>query len=542
MDLLRNILLSVVEVSVSTGVIVLIMLLSAPFFHRRYAARWRYYIWIALAVRLVVPVNFSLPERNIEISIPASVSASAADIAGDGILVMPQAARAVQKVPGFSVLDALAVVWLAVSVGIVLVHICSYCRYKRKLVRDSRRVADEAVLQRFLALKRELKIRRKITVIWCRNTEGPMVIGFFRTFLAIPEGVYSGEELFFILRHELIHFKRHDTFLKFLFILARALHWFNPVIAVMQREAAIDMELSCDEQVVQGASGRGRKAYTETLMSSLERRCGKTNALTTQFNGGSRVMKKRFQNILGQSGQKRGLFLLVLAVCMTLVLGMMTGCTAAQTESSENVGVPGSQAQRTKEEEALQGTAPSGPDQAQGDQAQGGTGEMQPLEDQVQSGSGDMQQQEDQAQGGSKDMQQGDQAQVGAGEAQPQTDQEDSQNFGGRPVLSEDAMEIGDIASEFSRAYFDGDQEELRKYLADSYDGDIEIYPDAEPKVAGMTAVKGLEDIGESQIGDTQVVSLECDRANTGEGLLYLTLEMVKQENGWKVYFYGLEM
>lgn len=240
-------------------------------------------------------------------------------------------------------------------------------------------------------------------------------------------------------------------------------------------------------------------------------------------------MKKRFQNILGQTGQKRGLFLLVLAVCMTLVLGMMTGCTAAQTESSENVDVPGSQAQRTKEEEALQGTDPSGPDQAQGgtgdvqwqgDQAQGGSGEMQSLKDQVQGESGEMQSQDDLM----------------------QTDQEDSQNSGGRPVLSEDAMEIGDIASDFSRAYFDGDQEELRKYLADSYDGDIEIYPDAEPKVAGMTAVKGLEDIGESQIGDTQVVSLECDRANTGEGLLYLTLEMVKQENGWKVYFYGLEM
>lgn len=496
MDLLRNILLSVVEVSVSTGVIVLIMLLSAPFFHRRYAAGWRYYIWIALAVRLVVPVNFSLPERNIEISIPASVSASAADIAGDGILVTPQAARAVQKVPGFSVLDGLAVIWLAVSVCIVLVHICSYCRYKRKLVRSSRRVADEAVLQRFLALKRELKIRKKITVIWCQNTEGPMAIGFFRTFLAIPEGVYSGEELFFIFRHELIHFKRHDTFLKFLFMSARAVHWFNPVIAVMQREAAIDMELSCDEQVVQGASGRGRKAYIETLMSSLERRCGKTNALTTQFNGGSRVMKKRFQNILGQSGQKRGLFLLVLAVCMTLILGMMTGCTAAQTESPENPDVQAYQTQMAEEREAPQ----------------------------------------------EEDLAERDQDQAGAGEAQPKTDQEDSQNFGGRPVLSEDAMEIGDIASDFSRAYFDGDQEELRKYLADSYDGDIEIYPDAEPKVAGMTAVRGLEDIEESQIGDTQVVSLECDRANTGEGLLYLTLEMVKQENGWKVYFYGLEM
>lgn len=487
MSLLKNILLSVVEVSVSTGVIVLIMLLSAPLFHRRYAARWRYYIWIALAVRLVVPVNFSLPERNIEISIPASASASVADIAGDGMLVMPQAAGAAQKVPGFSVLDALAVIWLAVSVGIVLVHICSYCRYKRKLVRDSRRVADEAVLRRFFALKKELKIRRKIAVIWCRNTEGPMAIGFFRTFLAIPEGAYSEEELFFIFRHELIHIKRHDTFLKFLFMSARALHWFNPVIAMMQRAAVIDMELSCDEQVVQGLSGRGRKAYTETLLSALERRCGKTNALTTQFNGGSRIMKKRFQNILGRSGRKRGLFLLMLAVCMTLTLGMMTGCTVAQTESPESTDVQGNQAQRAEEREAQQGKGSS-------------------ERDQVQVGTGDV------------------------------------QNSSQMSALSEDAMEIGDIAADFSRAYFDGDQEELRKFLADSYDGDIEIYPDAEPEVAGMTAVKGLEDIGKSKIGDTQVVSVACDRANMGEGFLYLTLEMVKQENGWKVYFYGLEM
>lgn len=487
MSLLKNILLSVVEVSVSTGVIVLIMLLSAPLFHRRYAARWRYYIWIALAVRLVVPVNFSLPERNIEISIPASASASVADIAGDGMLVMPQAAGAAQNVPGFSVFDALAVIWLAVSVGIVLVHICSYCRYKRKLVRDSRRVADEAVLRRFLVLKKELKIRRKIAVIWCRNTEDPMAIGFFRTFLAIPEGAYSEEELFFIFRHELIHIKRHDTFLKFLFMSARALHWFNPVIAMMQRAAVIDMELSCDEQVVQGLSGRGRKAYTETLLSALERRCGKTNALTTQFNGGSRIMKKRFQNILGRSGRKRGLFLLMLAVCMTLTLGMMTGCTVAQTESTESTDVQGNQAQRAEERKVLQ----------------------------------------------EEDLTERDQAQVGTG---------DVQNSSQMSALSEDAMEIGGIAADFSRAYFDGDQEELRKFLADSYDGDIEIYPDAEPEVAGMTAVRGLEDIGDSKIGDTQVVSVACDRANMGEGFLYLTLEMVKQENGWKVYFYGLEM
>lgn len=361
-----------------------------------------------------------------------------------------------------------------------------------------------------------------------------MIIGFFRTYLAIPEGVYSEEELYFIFRHELIHFKRYDTFLKFLFMSARAAHWFNPVIAVMQREAVIDMELSCDEQVVQGISDSGRKAYTETLLSALERQCGKTNALTTQFNGGIRVMKRRFQNILGQSGQKRGLFLLVLAVCMTLILGMMTGCTAAQMESSENPDGQEYRAKETGEREALQGEE----EPSEQEQAQSGAENVQPQEDQAQGGPGDVQ-----SQGKSGEMQpQEDQVQGGSGEIQPQTDPQNSRNTGRTPALSEDAMEIGTVASDFSRAYFDGDQEELGKFLADSYDGDVEVYPDAEPKVVGMTAVRGLEDIGESQIGDTGVVSVACDRADTGEGLLYLTLEMIKQENGWKVSFYGLEM
>lgn len=496
MDLLKNVLLSVVEVSISTGMIVLILLLFAPFFNKRYTARWRYYIWIVLAVRLVIPVNFSLPQRRIEIRIPPSVSASVADSTEDGIAVPPQTEKATEKASGFSVLDVFAVIWFAVSACIVLVHLCSYWHYKRKLVGGSRYVTDEAVRQQFFALKGELKIRKKITVIQCQNIKGPMVIGFFKTYLAIPEGVYSEEELYFIFRHELIHFKRHDTFLKFLFMAARAVHWFNPVIAVMQREAAIDMELSCDERVVQGISDSGRKAYTETLLSALERQCGKTNALTTQFNGGSRVMKRRFQNILGRSGRKRGLFLLVLVACMTLVLGMMTGCTIAKPESPGNPDGQEYQAQKTGEREVLQGEESSEQDRAQG----------------------------------------------GSGDVQPQTDSQNTQNTGTRPALSEDAIEIGTVASDFSRAYFDGNQEELGKFLADSYDGDVEIYPDAEPKVVGMTAVRGLEDIGESQIGDTKVVSVACDRADTGEGLLYLALEMVKQENGWKVSFYGLEM
>lgn len=458
MNLWNELFLSVVEVSLSTGAVILILCLTAPFFNKRYASKWRYYVWIGLAVRLVIPVNLSLPVRRMEISIPAALAAPAADIAEEGIPVMLQTGEQVRRAAGFSALDILAAVWLTVFGCIVLIHICSYFHCRRKIFKNGICVEEESVLRQLRALKRELRISKRIEVIRCRDTAGPMIIGFFRPLLVMPDNVYSEEELFFILKHELIHVKRHDTFFKFLFMAAKALHWFNPAASLMQRAAVSDMEFSCDEQVVQGNSYTERKRYMETLLSTLEKQLKKTNLLTTQFYGGSRIMKKRFQNILRQSDGKRGFFLLPLVLCMTLVLGMLTGCAAVQTETSKDT------------------------------------------------------------------------------EAQTNT-----QAPGGRVPLSEDAVEIHDISIAFAQAYFAGDKEEMRKYLADSYEGDLDIYSDGDTELVGMMALKGVEDITDAQTGDTHTVSLECDMAGTGEGFWYLTLEVMKQEEGWTILSYGME-
>ncbi|MDE5824996.1 MAG: hypothetical protein K2N44_04415 [Lachnospiraceae bacterium] len=42
--------------------------------------------------------------------------------------------------------------------------------------------------------------------------------------------------------------------------MAHAVHWFNPLIWMMQKEAAIDMELSCDGCVTCGADYAVREA------------------------------------------------------------------------------------------------------------------------------------------------------------------------------------------------------------------------------------------------------------------------------------------
>lgn len=513
MDLLKQALLSVLEVSLSTTVVVSALLLAAPFLRKRYAAKWRYYIWIALAFRLVVPVNFSLPERGIEINIPEAAAVSAVDIPGEGVLAIPQAAKAGERAAGFSVLDCAAVLWLTVSFCIIMVHICSYLHARRKLMKSGRRMEEEAWLLQLFHVERELNIRKRITVIRHRNAAGPMLIGFFRPIIVIPERISGGEEMFFILKHELIHFKRHDTFFQFLFMAAGAIHWFNPMIALMRREAAVDMELSCDEGVIEGVSYGERKAYTETLMATIDKQYGRTNPLTTQFYGGKKVMKRRFRNILSRSRRKRGLFLLAVVACMTFALGMMTGCAAVRTEPSEHPAGQEEKAQDVNDQGLLQGETSvlneAAEEQDNTPQPENAPGQGESEEARLQDG-------------------------------QMPADEPDS---GRMPDLSEDAREIMQVANAFSMAYFGKDQEVIREHLADSYDEDIEVYTDSELTGAtGMTVLKGLEEVGTCEIGDTRTVSVEYSRAEMGEGFLYLTLGMVKQEDGWKVDFYGLEM
>ena len=49
-----------------------------------------------------------------------------------------------------------------------------------------------------------------------------------------------------------------------------------------------------------------------------------------------------------------------------------------------------------------------------------------------------------------------------------------------------------------------------------------------------------MTDIGIEETGSIQVLSLEFKDSNY-DMYIYLTMEFVKQEDGWKIQFYGLE-
>ena len=49
--------LSFLEISIPISLIIALLLLFTSFLNKRYAAKWKYWIWIVLALRLLIPIG-----------------------------------------------------------------------------------------------------------------------------------------------------------------------------------------------------------------------------------------------------------------------------------------------------------------------------------------------------------------------------------------------------------------------------------------------------------------------------------------------------
>lgn len=353
---MTNMFLSFLEISIPISLIIAVLLLFTPFLNKRYAAKWKYWIWIVLALRLIIPLggNDGLPVGDSQPQRETLASSESEKTAPDALADGTARGRVIVEIPArmttpivtqpekagsnISMLDIIAFIWIFGSLLFISVHLVSYFHYKHQILKKGKVIKDNDVLRLLLKLKHELHINCTVSVIEYPEAASPLLIGFCNHILVLPKEQYKSKELFFILKHELVHLKRGDIYLKLLFAVANAVHWFNPLIWIMQKEATVDMELSCDERVTQGTDYVTRKAYTETLLSTLHKQSAKKTVLSTGFYGGKQIMKKRFKNILVKNGKKNGAAVLVCAIMLAVSLGTLVGCSITKENAEDGSG------------------------------------------------------------------------------------------------------------------------------------------------------------------------------------------------------------
>ena len=320
--------LRVVWISLTCSAVLVPLLVGKGWLRQHVRAKALYVVWLILALRLVIPVDLSLPEPAVtveapsyQVSLPARAPSAnlptalpTEESAAETGQTAPAAASAVRTIPVTALLAAL---WLFGMLAAALVQGGGYLLARRRLLRDARpdleAEAQAGQTAASLGLKRAVPVRRS------RQISTPMVLGLLRPVLLLPEGQAVDEV---VLCHELTHLKRLDLAYKALLVAACWLHWFNPLVWWMSRAASENLELCCDDDVAAGRDAAFRRKYGELLLSTAEEKPGPT--LSSRFGGSKQAMRDRLTNLFVK--KKRGRLLACTAVAVLILVGGLVAC------------------------------------------------------------------------------------------------------------------------------------------------------------------------------------------------------------------------
>lgn len=152
--------------------------------------------------------------------------------------------------------DVLAVLWVLGALGSLGYRLTGYFRFGRYIRRTGKPMELAGVPKRLRVCKTSAAV-------------SPMVMGMIRPVLILPETALTESRLPYVLRHELVHYRRGDIFWRWLAVLATSIHWFNPMVYVAAAQMQEACEISCDWCVVRSMEQAKRDDYMRVILELL---------------------------------------------------------------------------------------------------------------------------------------------------------------------------------------------------------------------------------------------------------------------------------
>ena len=269
----------ILNMSLTASVIICFVLLCRLLL-KRTPKIYSYLLWSVVIFRLLCPVSFSAPVSVLGIfdtpvleqisentSDKASVTSTVAYIPTD--IVHTEYPEVTLPIPGVgdriseAVNDRLpsgefqlradplefpvtfvTYLWMLGIMGMLVSGIVSYVRLRSNIVGA-------------------LNLRDNVYVT--DHISSPFVIGMINPKIYLPSELDEKEHSYIIL-HEKHHIHRGDPIFKMVAYIALCIHWFNPLVWLFFKLFVKDMEMSCDEAVVNKLGENIRADYSASLL------------------------------------------------------------------------------------------------------------------------------------------------------------------------------------------------------------------------------------------------------------------------------------
>ncbi len=166
------------------------------------------------------------------------------------------------------IIQSLSILW-GIGCLLMLLQLTWNVSILRRRLSVCQRVTDPVTLNLLKIACRRMGLQRSPALLVSPSQHSPFVVGAWTPRIVVPEVILtdaSAARLRHVLAHELAHLVRGDLYTNWLLIVARILHWFNPIAWWTVREMQAEREAACDELAFAALGDAERSGYASTIV------------------------------------------------------------------------------------------------------------------------------------------------------------------------------------------------------------------------------------------------------------------------------------
>ncbi|MBO4950417.1 MAG: peptidoglycan DD-metalloendopeptidase family protein [Clostridia bacterium] len=303
---------------------------------KAFSSRWRYYTCLMALLVFLIPLSMKLPHGDIDKDtqdgkvIMLRINGIRQDDVQNTTPALSEKTN--ENSTDFSVIyRCLFPVWLIGCVLFFTYTVISHLIYTSRLRLNSTSKDCKEILKQLGCTR--------LTVLKSDSVSSPQLTGIIKPTLFIPDTEISDRDLGNILRHECVHCRRFDIAVKWLCVIAKSVHWFNPFVYLLIRKINIECEISCDISASRGLDKAGIESYCETILSLISNK-NSTVSPALCMGDTKRNLERRFKAIMEEKNRGKKVAVISAIVAAIIILATLTASailgSGAKKDDGEN--------------------------------------------------------------------------------------------------------------------------------------------------------------------------------------------------------------
>ena len=322
--------------TISVSLVAGLLFITKNIFRDKLTPRWQYGIWLILVLRIIIPVRADrlvlLPFGIYLEMLKTYVESNLGSVytypltATEPSSIIPHINSAPQ-----SITDVLFVIYIIGVIVCLLFYLLSYIKLRLILKKGNEISLENKDGLRHLLCDNKIK---NIKVVSVEGINSAFICGIFSPVLVLPFGRETDKK---VLLHEIMHLKHLDSLQNIFWCILRCLHWCNPFMHYVFNIIGNDMEMLCDQRVLENLEGEERREYGILLLNEVNNKYARMPGTTSVSNGGKNI-SRRIEAIVRFKKYPKGMSLV--SVCIAIILSLPCLFVSAGFSADNNIYFP----------------------------------------------------------------------------------------------------------------------------------------------------------------------------------------------------------